>query len=53
VQTAEQCAELLGRYVRLGVSDLVLIGRPPFDERTLELLARDVAPAVRAGVRSP
>jgi F420-dependent oxidoreductase-like protein len=47
VQTVEQCAELLGRYVGLGVGDLVLIERPPFDERTLELLAGRVAPAVR------
>lgn len=46
--SAERCAELLGRYARLGVEDFVLYVRPPAG-RALELFARQVAPAVRSG----
>jgi len=41
-------AEFLHGLVRLGASDLLLMARPPADERTFELLAGVVAPAVRA-----
>jgi alkanesulfonate monooxygenase SsuD/methylene tetrahydromethanopterin reductase-like flavin-dependent oxidoreductase (luciferase family) len=50
VGTPEQCAERLAPYVSLGVGDLLLFARPPTDRRTLELVARHVAPAVRAGL---
>lgn len=47
-QTPEQCAELFGRYKRLGVRDFLVMARPPADERTMELLVQRVAPALRA-----
>jgi F420-dependent oxidoreductase-like protein len=46
--TPEQCAELFGRYQRLGVRDFLVMARPPADERTMELLVQRVAPALRA-----
>jgi len=49
--TGERCAELLVPYARLGVHDFLLMERMPADERTIELLARSVAPAVRAALR--
>ncbi len=45
--TPEQCAERLRGYARLGVRDFLLQARAPADERTLDLLAREVVPAVR------
>jgi alkanesulfonate monooxygenase SsuD/methylene tetrahydromethanopterin reductase-like flavin-dependent oxidoreductase (luciferase family) len=50
VGTPEQCAERLAPYVALGVGDLLLFSRPPGDRRTMELVAHDVAPAIRAGL---
>jgi alkanesulfonate monooxygenase SsuD/methylene tetrahydromethanopterin reductase-like flavin-dependent oxidoreductase (luciferase family) len=35
---------------KLGVGDFLVLARPPMDRRTLELFARDVAGALRAGV---
>jgi F420-dependent oxidoreductase-like protein len=48
VGTPEQCAERLVPYTALGVADFLLLSRPPFDTRTMELVAREVAPAVRS-----
>ena len=46
--TPEQCVERLRPYaMELGVGDFVLFARPPADRGTFELLARDVAPALR------
>jgi F420-dependent oxidoreductase-like protein len=50
VGTAEQCAETLGRYVKLGVRDFLIGARPPADVHTLELIARQVAPMVKASM---
>ena len=48
VGTPELCVERLRPYVtELGVDDLILFARPPADRATFELLARDVAPALR------
>ena len=48
VGTPEQCAARLEDHRRLGVADFLVLARPPADERTIELFAREVAPAVRA-----
>jgi F420-dependent oxidoreductase-like protein len=50
VGTPEQCAARLEEHRRLGVGDFLLLARPPADLRTIELLARQVAPAMRAVV---
>jgi F420-dependent oxidoreductase-like protein len=52
VGTPEQCSERLLPMVGLGASDFLLMSRPPGDRRTMELIAREVAPEVRdrAGV---
>src|SRR3954469_25499552 len=50
VGTPEQCAERLERARALGAGDFLLSARPPADMRTIELFARDVAGALRAGV---
>jgi alkanesulfonate monooxygenase SsuD/methylene tetrahydromethanopterin reductase-like flavin-dependent oxidoreductase (luciferase family) len=46
--TPEQVIEDLLAFVKLGVSDFVFMFDAPGDYRTLELLATEVAPAVRA-----
>jgi alkanesulfonate monooxygenase SsuD/methylene tetrahydromethanopterin reductase-like flavin-dependent oxidoreductase (luciferase family) len=46
--TPEQVTADLLEFVRLGVSDFVFMFDPPGDYRTLELLAQEVAPAVRS-----
>jgi F420-dependent oxidoreductase-like protein len=46
--TAERCVELLRPYRDLGVADFLMLARPPADERSMELLATVVAPALRA-----
>jgi alkanesulfonate monooxygenase SsuD/methylene tetrahydromethanopterin reductase-like flavin-dependent oxidoreductase (luciferase family) len=46
--TPEQVAEHLLSYVKLGVSDFVFMFDHPGDYRSLELLATEVAPTVRA-----
>ena len=45
--TPERCAELLSTYRDLGVGDFLMLARPPADERTMELFATQVAPALR------
>ena len=50
VGTPEQCAERLTSAARLGAGDFLVLARPPADYRTIELFARDVAGALRAGV---
>jgi F420-dependent oxidoreductase-like protein len=45
--TPEQCAERLGAFRDLGAGDFLLGTIAPGDPRTLELLAREVAPAMR------
>lgn len=47
VGTPEQCVEQLVPYTKLGVGDFLIGARPPADTRTLELIARQVAPPVR------
>jgi alkanesulfonate monooxygenase SsuD/methylene tetrahydromethanopterin reductase-like flavin-dependent oxidoreductase (luciferase family) len=42
-----QCVARLLPYLELGVRDFVLGARPPIDWTTIELFARDVAPALR------
>jgi alkanesulfonate monooxygenase SsuD/methylene tetrahydromethanopterin reductase-like flavin-dependent oxidoreductase (luciferase family) len=51
VGTPEQCAERLRPYVDLGVGDFLLGAGAPFDHETIELVGREVAPALRAAVR--
>jgi len=52
VGTPEQCVEQLLEYARLGVGDFIIGARPPANRRTLELIAKRVAPVVKAeGVR--
>jgi F420-dependent oxidoreductase-like protein len=46
--TPEQAVDFLAPYVDRGVKDILLMGRPPMDRRSLELLAHEVAPALRA-----
>jgi F420-dependent oxidoreductase-like protein len=50
--TPEQCVERLLPYLQLGVGDFLLLARAPHDMRTLELMAREVVPAVKAEGRS-
>jgi F420-dependent oxidoreductase-like protein len=47
VGTPEQCAERLAPLATLGVEDFLLLARPPADLRTMELVAKQVAPALR------
>ncbi|WP_255953281.1 LLM class flavin-dependent oxidoreductase [Streptomyces odontomachi] len=46
--TAQECVEALRPYVRMGVRDFLLAVKAPVDWQTLELVATEVAPAVRA-----
>ncbi|MCW2996076.1 MAG: family F420-dependent class oxidoreductase [Conexibacter sp.] len=48
IGTAEQCVARLEDHRRLGVQDFLVLARPPMDRRTIELLAAEVAPAMRA-----
>jgi len=45
--TPERCAKVLRPYRDLGVGDFLMLARPPADERTMELFAGQVAPALR------
>jgi alkanesulfonate monooxygenase SsuD/methylene tetrahydromethanopterin reductase-like flavin-dependent oxidoreductase (luciferase family) len=45
--TPEQVAELLLSYVQLGISDFLFFVSAPVDERSIELMASQVAPLVR------
>jgi F420-dependent oxidoreductase-like protein len=47
IGTPEQLVERFAPYVKLGVRDFLLLARPPVDPVTMELFARDVAPALR------
>ena len=47
VGTAEQCVEALRGYAELGAGDFLLAVRAPADWQTIELVAREVAPALR------
>jgi F420-dependent oxidoreductase-like protein len=53
VATPEECIDRLLPYAELGVRDFLLMSRPPGDPRTMELLANDVAPALRDRVGAP
>jgi F420-dependent oxidoreductase-like protein len=48
IGTPEQCVEQLMPYVDAGVGDFIVGARPPADWTTLELVATEVAPAVKA-----
>jgi F420-dependent oxidoreductase-like protein len=47
VGTAEHCVTQLAGHRDMGVGDFLLSARPPADRRTIELFAREVAPAMR------
>ena len=46
--TPERCAEVLKPFRDLGVGDFLMLARPPADDRTIELFATQIAPALRA-----
>ncbi|HEY6761545.1 MAG TPA: LLM class F420-dependent oxidoreductase [Baekduia sp.] len=48
VGTPDQLADALEGHRRLGATDFLLLARPPMDQRTIELLATQVAPRMRA-----
>jgi F420-dependent oxidoreductase-like protein len=48
VGTPEQCVEQLRPYVEMGVGDFIIGARAPVDHSTLELVATEIAPKVRA-----
>ncbi|AUG77885.1 monooxygenase [Kitasatospora sp. MMS16-BH015] len=50
--TVEECVEALRPYVRMGVRDFLLAVKAPVDWQTLELVATQVAPAVRSLARA-
>jgi alkanesulfonate monooxygenase SsuD/methylene tetrahydromethanopterin reductase-like flavin-dependent oxidoreductase (luciferase family) len=50
VGTPEQCVERLRPYADLGVGDFLLGAMAPRDERTIELVAGSVAPALKSAV---
>jgi F420-dependent oxidoreductase-like protein len=52
VGTAEQCIEGLRPYADSGVGDFLLGSMPPHDWRSIELVANEVAPAIKAAVAS-
>jgi len=52
VGTPEQCVEQLLPYVKLGVGDFLVGARAPADLRTLELVARKIAPVVKEQAKS-
>jgi alkanesulfonate monooxygenase SsuD/methylene tetrahydromethanopterin reductase-like flavin-dependent oxidoreductase (luciferase family) len=45
--TPEECVERMLPFVELGAGDFLLAAYAPYDWRSLELVAREVAPAVR------
>lgn len=47
VGTPQECVQRLLPFLKLGVQDFLILARPPADHVTLELLAREVAPAMR------
>ena len=50
VGTPEQCVERLRPYADLGVGDFLLGQLAPIDQRTIELVAGSVAPALKGAV---
>jgi alkanesulfonate monooxygenase SsuD/methylene tetrahydromethanopterin reductase-like flavin-dependent oxidoreductase (luciferase family) len=46
--TPEQLVERMQPFVELGAGDFLLAAYTPYDSQSLELVAREVAPAVRA-----
>lgn len=48
VGTPEMLVDALEGHRRAGVRDFLLLSRPPADDRTIELFATQVAPALRA-----
>jgi F420-dependent oxidoreductase-like protein len=50
IGTPEQCVERLRPYADLGVGDFLLSALPPVDWQTIELVAQQVAPTVKAAV---
>ena len=50
VGTPEEAVEKLMPWIEQGAGDILLGTAAPFDYQTLELVARQVAPAVRAEV---
>jgi alkanesulfonate monooxygenase SsuD/methylene tetrahydromethanopterin reductase-like flavin-dependent oxidoreductase (luciferase family) len=46
--TPEQCLERMLPFVELGAGDFLLAAYSPYDWRSLELVAREVAPALRS-----
>ena len=46
--TPEQCVERMLPFVELGAGDFLLAAYSPYDWQSLELVAREVAPALRA-----
>jgi F420-dependent oxidoreductase-like protein len=52
VGTPEQCVERLREYAELGAGDFLLGQLAPVDARTIELVAREVAPALKGAVRA-
>ena len=47
VAEPERCVEQLRPYLDVGARDFLVLARPPADLRTLELVANEVAPALR------
>jgi alkanesulfonate monooxygenase SsuD/methylene tetrahydromethanopterin reductase-like flavin-dependent oxidoreductase (luciferase family) len=45
--TPERCAEVLRPFREMGVGDFLMLARPPADDRTMELFATQVAPALQ------
>ena len=50
VGTPSQCVEQLRPYAELGVGDFLLGQLAPVDDRTMELVAHEVAPALKSAV---
>jgi alkanesulfonate monooxygenase SsuD/methylene tetrahydromethanopterin reductase-like flavin-dependent oxidoreductase (luciferase family) len=50
IGTPEQCVERLRAYAELGVGDFLLGALVPVDWRTIELVARSVAPELKGAV---
>jgi F420-dependent oxidoreductase-like protein len=49
IGTPEQCVEALKPYAALGVGDFLLGSIAPYDWPTVELVSKEVAPAIKAG----
>jgi F420-dependent oxidoreductase-like protein len=49
IGTPEQCVEALRPYAEAGAGDFLLGSIAPYDWQTVELVAREVAPAIKGG----